>query len=127
ESFCMALDAETGETVWKSPRTSGPAAYGAPCVYEHADGRRELICCSPTNGISGLDVKTGEKKWSLDVLPLRVVASPVRVGDLVIGQCGVGGNGKVLVAVRPPVEAGDEPRVAFTVAKGAPYVPTPVA
>ncbi|MEX0867645.1 MAG: PQQ-binding-like beta-propeller repeat protein, partial [Pirellulales bacterium] len=127
ESFIVALEPATGEIVWKTPRDSGSAAYGVPCVYSHADGRKELIVCSTANGISGLDPKTGKTNWSADVFTQRSVASPVCVGDLVLGQCGQGGGGTYFVAVRPPAKAGGEAEVAYSFSKGAPYVPTPVA
>lgn len=127
ESFIVALDPATGEIVWKTPRDSGSAAYGVPCVYRHADGRKELIVCSTADGISGLDPKTGKTNWSADVFTQRSVASPVCVGDLVLGQCGQGGGGTYFVAVRPPARVGDEAEVVYSFTKGAPYVPTPVA
>lgn len=121
-SAVYAVNKNTGEEIWTSPRTSGKASYSVPCVRETKAGP-ELILCSTTHGMFGLDLKTGKENWSAkDVFSMRTVSSPVVVGKHVFGSNGSGAGGNYVVAI--DLESRAE---AFRVAKQAPYVPTPVA
>lgn len=122
ESRMMAFDPKTGETIWESPTNTTRVCYSVPCVREIADGGVELVCCNTGNGIFGMDIETGKINWELSVFDKRCVASPVVSGDLVLGSCGSGGGGNILVAVR----AGKNPEEVFRVRSNANYVPTPI-
>jgi outer membrane protein assembly factor BamB len=129
KSFVVALDRKTGQVRWQTDRKSGRAAYATPCIYRPLSPSPEVILASLACGMTGIDVKTGKVNWEIpDVFPApkRVVASPVIAGGLVLAQCGEGGAGLHVVAVRPPAWAGEKPAVAWKVTKSAPYVPMPV-
>lgn len=124
ESFVVALEKETGNPRWKTPRKIDTASFAVPCIHKTADGKTELLCCTTGEGIFSLDPKTGKENWSETVFKLRTVSSPVLVGGLVIGTTGKGGgSGNTVVALKP----GPKPEIAYEVTKMAPYVPTPVA
>lgn len=125
-STLLALDAETGRTVWEAQRRSDRAAYGTPCVVER-DGKIQLLLTSRANGISSHDARTGRMLWEAPLFTLRTVSSPVVWGDLVIGTCGSGGGGNYLVAVRLGGE-GDvsETHLAYRLNRSIPYVATPI-
>jgi outer membrane protein assembly factor BamB len=128
KSFVVALDRKTGQTRWQTERKSGRAAYATPCLFGPADSP-QVVLGSTAEGMYGIDATSGRPLWSApDVFPhpKRVVASPVVAGGLVLGQCGEGGVGLHLVAVRPPAKPGGAAQVAWKVAKSAPYVPMPV-
>jgi outer membrane protein assembly factor BamB len=130
ESFVTALDLKTGKPVWKTPRRPAPeyTAYGTPCILARPGAAPELLLSSQSHGISSLDPKTGAPNWEAPVYRIRVVASPVVAGDLVIGSCGQGGGaGNYLSAVRLGGK-GDvsQTHVAYTLRKATPYVPTPL-
>ncbi|MCE9554816.1 MAG: PQQ-binding-like beta-propeller repeat protein [Planctomycetes bacterium] len=126
ESFVLALDSATGKERWRAARRSGRASYSAPCVYEPAGRKPELILTSPDNGMTGLDMETGNLNWSLDVFPERTVGSPVVAGDLILANCGKGNGGHSLVAVRPPLTPDGKAELVYTLTNSVPYVPTPV-
>ena len=130
ESFVIALDAKSGNPVWKTPRRNsrGSAAYGTPCIHPREGAPPEILLSSESHGISSLDPKTGTMNWEAPVYNIRVVASPVVAGDLVIGSCGQGGNaGNYLAAVRLG-GTGDvsATHLAYKLRKATPYVPTPL-
>jgi outer membrane protein assembly factor BamB len=130
ESFVVALDLATGKPVWKTPRRPAPeyTAYGTPCIHQPAGGAPELLLSSQSHGLSSLDPGTGAPNWEAPVYRIRVVASPVVAGDVVIGSCGQGGGaGNYLSAVKLGGK-GDvsKTHVAYTLRKGTPYVPTPI-
>jgi outer membrane protein assembly factor BamB len=126
ESFIIAVDRATGETRWKTSRKSTSAAASTPCIYQPKGKSAQVILSSRTAGVTGLDAKTGQLLWELsNALPLRVVASPVVAGDLVLANCGTGGKGLVMVAIRP----GDKDipaNMVYQVKTNAPYVPAPL-
>ncbi len=126
-SWIIALDAEKGNVRWKTPRLSSVVSYATPIVRRTAGGGSELICDSRSHGFSGIDVATGHLNWELPIFDRRAVGSPILVGELVLGACGVGSGNNTLYAIHPG-ESGHEPEKVFQIDKAsAPYVPTPVA
>jgi outer membrane protein assembly factor BamB len=129
KSFVVALDRKTGQVRWQTDRKSSRAAYATPCIYRPLSPSPEVILTSLACGMTGVDAKTGKVNWEIpDVFPApkRVVASPVVAGGLVLAQCGEGGSGVHVVAVRPPPAAGEKPAVAWKVTRSPPYIPMPV-
>ncbi len=122
QSRMMAFEASSGKTLWESPTNTTRVCYSVPCVRKTPEGGIELVCCNTGNGIFGMDLDTGKITWELPVFTQRCVASPVVAGDLVLGSCGSGGGGNVLVAVK----AGENPKEVFRVEASANYVPTPL-
>ncbi len=124
----VALDAKTGRQRWKTDRSAGRAAFATPCVYQHEDGHRQLVFFSDADGMTAVDPATGDILWQVkDAFPDRCVGSPAMVDGLILGTCGSGGNGKHLVAVRPPRDASDIAKVVYKITRTIPYVPTPIA
>jgi outer membrane protein assembly factor BamB len=123
DSFLIALNAENGKEIWRSPRRTERAAYSTPCVYEPTGGKPELIFQCQAHGMCGIDPSNGKTNWEIDVFDQRTVSSPIVVGDLIIGSCGSGGGGNYAVAVKP----GAKPEEIFRFKKQAAYVPTSVA
>ncbi len=121
KSQVMAFDRETGGLRWSTPRTTGSVSYSTPCIYQGADGVPELIGCNTGDGIYSLDPLTGKPNWSSNVFKMRTVASPIVVGDLVMGSNGSGGGGNYLAAV----QAGSGKQV-YDAVKQAAYVATPI-
>lgn len=131
-SFVTALDAASGETLWKTTHESTVCNYGTPLLYHPPnDQPPQLIIISQAQGMTSYDPKTGRVLWQLSdaagqpLLKLRSVSSPYQAGDLLVASCGVGGGtGNSLVAVKPPTADGARPTLAFRIDKAAPYVPT---
>jgi outer membrane protein assembly factor BamB len=128
ESFLVAVDTQTGSTVWQTPRRSAVVAYSTPCVFEPKNGKPALIFHSQGHGISALDPDTGAVRWEFDqAFDKRSVSSPLIAGDIILGSCGSGGGGNFVTAVK----AGDATKsrkaeLAYQLKKSAPYVPTGV-
>ncbi len=123
ESYVMALDASTGDTIWKTPRKSVRTSYSTPAVFREKDGRKTLVFAETGDGLFALDAATGKPLWNNPVFTKRSVSSPVIVGELAIGTEGSGGGGNALFAVKL---TGDH-ETAFEIKRSAPYVPTPVS
>ncbi len=121
DSFVYALDKNTGEQRWKTPRGSASASYSVPAIYSGKNGD-ELICTNTTDGMYSLNPFTGKQNWGIIAFNMRTVSSPVFANNLILGSTGSGGGGNSVVAVQP----GAKPTIRFKLERAAPYVPTSV-
>src|SRR5690606_20836280 len=74
ESFIVALNPSTGETVWKKDRDEA-TGWTTPPVVEHA-GRKQVIV-NGTNRIRSYDLETGELIWQCGGQTVNAIPSPV--------------------------------------------------
>ncbi len=74
DSFLLALDAATGETVWKTDRQELPS-WGTPTVVTTSAGP-ELVT-NASNFIRGYDPKTGRELWRLGGSSKITAPSPI--------------------------------------------------
>jgi outer membrane protein assembly factor BamB len=123
-SAIMALNSQTGETVWSVERPSGAASYSTPILLPGSGGNTQLICLSEASGLVSLDLKTGRLNWQTAPMPMRTVAGPAAGKDVVVATCGQGGNGKYLIAVNATETTASPSRTLFERTKQLPYVPT---
>lgn len=124
-SRLIAVNRNSGETVWETPLTATRTCYGIPGVFQQ-DGVSQIIDANTGDGMFGVDPQTGKMLWNLKVFQMRVCSTPLIVGDIAIGSAGSGGGGNHLVAVRIPTRPGQQPEQVYRIDRGAPYVPTPV-
>ena len=133
-SYLVALDAATGETLWREERATdavaeSPDAYTTPALIQREGGSEIVIAGG--DYVTGHDPVTGAELWRRGGLNpekrrnYRVVGSPVVAGDMLF----VPTRKKPLQAFRilPAAEmSGSGPLWIWTGA-GSPDVPTPVA
>jgi outer membrane protein assembly factor BamB len=62
DSFLLALDAETGETVWKTERDELPS-WGTPTVATTTEG--PVLVTNASNFIRAYDPRTGNELWRI--------------------------------------------------------------
>lgn len=127
QSFLFALDRNSGNTVWQTPRGhSDKFSASTPCVLRPAHGQEQLVFASKAHGFTALDPKDGHVVWELNnIFDARTVSSPFIADGLIFGSCGDGPSGHALVASRP-ADDGASAAVAFDLHKSVPYVPTPI-
>ncbi len=127
-SSILALDCQTGKTLWQTQRRTEKAAYATPCLYEPESGSPQLIFSSWAHGLNGIDPQTGETLWELPLFKNRVVGSPLVCSGLVFAAAGTGGIGRQMYAVRPGNPSrGIQAQTAYEVKGSLPYVVTPIA
>jgi outer membrane protein assembly factor BamB len=128
KSSVIAVDVETGKTIWETARRSTVVSYSTPCIYQQSNGAKALICNSQSHGISALDPATGKVLWEYArAFDKRSVSSPVIDGPIIFGSCGSGGGGNFITAIDASAVGGSKnPTLAFQIKKAAAYVPTPV-
>lgn len=102
-SHLLAFDARSGEKVWQTERKPFRSCYSTPLVRTRPDGGKELIVAS-TAGITAYNPADGKANWwytwKFARTPLRTVASPIVVGDLVIANSGDGAGDRDVIAVK---------------------------
>lgn len=126
-STMLALNPETGETIWQTNLKSTRACYGVPILRRDENRRLQIVGANTGNGIFALDAENGELLWDLPVFAARCVSSPLMVGEILIGSAGSGGGGNHLVAVRAPNSKTQRTQAeeVYRLERNAPYVPTP--
>jgi outer membrane protein assembly factor BamB len=131
DSFLLALNAETGETVWKTERRELPS-WGTPTVSGPA-GAPELVTNS-SNFVRGYDPKTGQELWKIGGSSKITAPTPIFSDGVHVVASGRGPERPVF-AVRHgargdlTLKAGAEPNpsVAWSKTGRGPYMPTPLA
>ncbi|MBT4865939.1 MAG: PQQ-binding-like beta-propeller repeat protein [Planctomycetaceae bacterium] len=128
-SSVVALDKNTGRTVWSSVHSFYRTSYATPIIVRLKGDKPQLICASGALGVASLDPQTGRLNWMTGEFPepRRTVASPIVAGGLLIQSCGGGGRGNVMIAVdlSDPKDA-TKNRIRYERKKVLPYVPTPI-
>ena len=131
DSFLLALNAETGETVWKTDRKELPS-WGTPTIVNTPAGP-ELIT-NASNFVRGYDPKTGRELWQLGGSSKITAPTPIFAGGLHIIASGRAPERPVF-AVKPGARgdltlAGGETanaHVAWSKTGRGSYMPTPLA
>ena len=131
DSFLLALDAATGETVWKTPREELPS-WGTPTVVNTPAGP-ELIT-NASNFVRGYDPRTGRELWRLGGSSKITAPTPIFAGGLHIVASGRAPE-RPIFAVRPGARGdltltkgeAESPQVAWSKTARGSYMPTPLA
>ena len=131
DSFLLALDAETGETVWKTDRKELPS-WGTPTIVNTAAGP-ELVT-NASNFVRGYDPRTGRELWQLGGSSMITAPTPIFAGGLHIIASGRAPERPVF-AVKPgargdlTLSRGDTANtyVAWSKTGRGSYMPTPLA
>jgi outer membrane protein assembly factor BamB len=122
QSFITALNAATGEDVWRLDRDE-PTSWSTPVIVEH-DGVRQVIV-NATNRVRSYELETGRILWECGGQTVNAIPTPVVVGD--VAYCASGYRGAAVFAI-PLSSSGelDGSGVRWSVSSGAPYVPSPI-
>jgi outer membrane protein assembly factor BamB len=123
QGYLVALDRETGETVWKSPRAHGIRSYVTPIIRE-AGGRTQLVMSGSLH-VAAFNPLDGASLWTHEGPTEQFVASPVFDGERFIF---VGGFPDYHVLALRGDGAGDitQTHVAWHSTEARCYVPSPV-
>jgi outer membrane protein assembly factor BamB len=131
DSFLLALDAGTGQTVWKIDRQEIPS-WGTPTIATTSTGPQ--LVTNASNFIRGYDPKTGKELWRLGGSSKITAPTPVFSEDLFVVVSGRGPERPIFV-VRPNAR-GDltladgkksSDAVVWSMTGRGSYMPTPLA
>ncbi len=92
DSYLLALDTETGETVWKTDRPMVTRGYGTAGVFRPKDGRPQVVVPGAYR-VSAYDLETGEELWWVDGFAWQLKCVPLFDGDTIyINGWEIGGD-----------------------------------
>ena len=125
KSTWVAVNKQTGKTVWEVERESAEAnSFATPLLIRPEKQNPQLIFASQAHGLTGLEPSTGRILWEIkDVFPSRVVASPIYADGMIVAcrktECLVFDLDQQKGMVKDSVRYSLPPNLS-------PYVPTPI-
>jgi outer membrane protein assembly factor BamB len=130
DSFLLAVKADTGETVWKTPREELPS-WGTPTVAMTAAGPQ--LVTNASNFIRGYDPGTGKELWRLGGSSKITAPTPVFDEGVFVVASGRGPERPIFVV--KPGARGDvtlangktsSDAIVWSRTGRGPYMPTPL-
>ena len=122
-SYLVALDKQTGKTVWKLDREHKIRSYVTPLIRE-IDGRTQMVL-SGSQHILSLNPRDGSRHWVIEGPTEQFVASMVYDGKLLFMAAGF--PTYHVMAIRPDGKGNvTETHVAWHETNAKCYVPSPV-
>jgi outer membrane protein assembly factor BamB len=122
-SQILALDAQTGKTLWEADREE-VSAWATPLVVE-AGGRAQVIT-NASHRVRSYDLATGEIIWESGGQVGNVTPSPVLFGDHVICMSGYKGSVALSLPLDSQGDITESDRIAWRYERDTPYVPSPL-
>jgi outer membrane protein assembly factor BamB len=121
-SALICLDAETGQTIWRTPRDE-KTSWNTPLVVNR-DGKTQVIV-NGTKRIRSYDFNSGKLLWECGGMTVNPIPSPL--ADEARVYCMSGYTGSAACAV-PLDSHGDlkDHQLAWRHTHGTPYVPSPL-
>jgi outer membrane protein assembly factor BamB len=131
DSFLLALDVATGNTVWKTERDELPS-WGTPTVVSTPAGP-ELVT-NAANAVRGYDPRTGKERWRLGGSSKITAPTPFAADGLIVVASGRAPERPVFVIkpgalgdITPAAGQSTSAGVAWSKTARGPYMPTPLA
>ena len=121
DSFLTALDATTGETLWRVDRDE-PSSWATPLVVEHR-GKTQIITTG-TNRVRSYDAETGEVIWHHNGLTVNCIPTPIEHEGTVIVMSGY--RGSIATAIPLDLTGDVTSKATWKLERGTPYVPSPL-
>jgi len=123
-AYVLALDRQTGRTVWETPRPNNTRSYCAPIIRSIA-GRNQMVL-SGSKCVASYDPDTGAQHWIIDGPTEQYVASLVYNGELLFMTCGF--PDRYIQLIRPDGRGNvTKTHVVFQTDQDCSYVPSPIA
>jgi outer membrane protein assembly factor BamB len=123
QQFVAALDKNTGEVRWKTPRVNSAMAYTTPLVIPRGEGKQVFSVGS--FHATSYDLESGKALWWVDYDGYSVVPRPVFAGGVLFFTTGF--YTPVLIAVRADGSGNvTASHVLWTWHRGVPLTPSPL-
>jgi outer membrane protein assembly factor BamB len=123
DSFIIALDKATGETLWKKPREER-TSWSTPLLVEH-DGRSQIVTAA-TRKVRSYDLGSGDIIWECAGLGPNTIPSPVASDGMVYAMSGFQRNALLAIRLGAQGDLTESKSVVWKLNKGTPYVPSPL-
>ena len=123
DSFLVAVDSRTGETLWRKARDED-TSWSSPYMAKHR-GRVQVIT---TGGryIRSNDLKSGEEIWRSAGLTRHPIPMPVHGHGLVFTASAVNERRILVIKLDAVGDVTDSDAIAWKLDRAAPYNPSPL-
>jgi len=118
-SYLLAADPATGKTKWKTARTGIYDNWATPVVVT-VGGAKQAVCLG-TKTITGYDLASGKRAWSLELLERLCTCTPIVRGDNLYAVSGPSGANVAVDLTTTPT-----PKVLWQSKKNGPFVPSAI-
>lgn len=123
QSYLVALDADSGETVWQANRDE-PSAWATPLVVQF-EGKTQIIT-NGKNRVRSYALKDGSLIWECGGQVSNVTPSPVATKDTVFCMSGYRGSALFALPLDATGDLTDTTKIKWSKRRGTPYVPSPL-
>jgi outer membrane protein assembly factor BamB len=123
DSFIIALNKVTGDTIWKKDRDE-VTSWATPLPVE-VNGKTQIIT-SATNRVRSYDLKTGDIVWQCSGQTRNVIPSPVTGFGMVFCTSGFRGSSLQAIELGHTGDLSNTDAVKWHVTEATPYVPSPL-
>jgi outer membrane protein assembly factor BamB len=124
DGYIVALNCDTGESVWKIERPNNTRSYVTPIIRE-IGGRTQMIL-SGSKCVASYDPHDGRQHWIIDGPTEQFVASIVYNGELLFMTSGF--PELHMLAIDPTGEGNvTDTHIRWRTKKAASYVPSPIS
>jgi outer membrane protein assembly factor BamB len=125
DSYIVALDRETGKTLWKTPRENHTRSYCVPIIRELA-GRTQMVLTGD-KCVASYDPDNGKRHWVIDGPTEQFVASPVYSEKTGLIYITGGFPDHHILAIKPDgIGNVTQTHIVWRSIKGVSYVPSPI-
>lgn len=83
DSFMIAVDKDTGKTIWRVERPDVARGYSTPALWDPKDGSGQQVIVPGSYELRAYSVETGEKLWWVSSLTWQMKPTPVIDGDTI--------------------------------------------
>ena len=80
-SFLIAIDKDSGKTLWRTDRPHAQRGYATPIAYKPKDGTTQAVVAGSYR-VSGYDLRSGKEVWSIGLLPWQIKPTPIIANDV---------------------------------------------
>ena len=123
QSYIEALDAQTGETLWRKNRDEDNS-WATPAVVRHSGVTQVIV--SGSNKIISYNLDNGDIVWRCGGLTDNPIPAPIIHDDRVICMTGYKGHSALAIRLDSKDDVSGSDKVIWSLDRGAPYVPSPV-
>ncbi|MFO1065482.1 MAG: PQQ-binding-like beta-propeller repeat protein [Pirellulales bacterium] len=122
-SFITALDAATGQQLWRVERPEEATSWNTPLVVK-ADGRT-LVIVNGTHRVKAYDAADGREVWSCGGQTVNAIPTPLQYKDTAIALSGYRAAAGFAIPLDSSGDVTGSSTLRWKVDQGTPYVPSP--
>jgi outer membrane protein assembly factor BamB len=121
--FLVALDKNSGNELWRTPRNEG-TSWTTPLVVEH-EGKSQVVI-GATSAVRAYDLATGRELWAGPGLTANVIPAPVHANGVVYATSGFRGAALHAIKLGGSGDLAGGDAVLWSHTRNTPYVSSPL-